>query len=100
EAIDASGLRAVAGKCMMDDPSCPDGLREGTEDSLAASIALAEAWDGHDEGRIRYGFAPRFILSCTNELLRRVSTEATTRGLWIHTHSSENTDEVAFVRQK
>jgi len=100
ESLAASGLRAVAGKCMMDDPSCPDGLRESTESSLAESIALAEKWDGFDEGRIRYGFAPRFILSCTNELLTKVSDEAARRGLWVHTHSSENTDEVAFVRAR
>ncbi len=100
EALSESGLRAVAGKCMMDHPSCPDGLREGTEESLRESIALADRWDGHDEGRIRYGFAPRFILSCTDDLLARVADEASRRGIWVHTHSSENTDEVAIVRAR
>jgi 5-methylthioadenosine/S-adenosylhomocysteine deaminase len=100
EALAESGLRAIAGKCMMDDPSCPDGLRETTAASLSESAALAERWDGYDEGRLRYGYAPRFILSCTNELLERVGIEAARRGLWVHTHSSENTDEVALVRSR
>jgi 5-methylthioadenosine/S-adenosylhomocysteine deaminase len=100
EALAASGLRAVAGKCMMDDPSCPDGLREGTEASLAESLALAERWDGFDGGRIRYGFAPRFILSCTPGLMREVAREARARGLFVHTHSSENKDEIAIVAER
>lgn len=100
EALERGGLRAVAGKCMMDDPGGPDGLREPTDASLAESIRLAERWDGAAQGRIRYGFAPRFILSCTNELLQRVAIEAAARGLWIHTHSSENKDEVAAVARR
>lgn len=96
QALADSGIRAVAGKCMMDDPGGPDGLREGTGSSLAESIALAERWDGHD-GRIRYGFAPRFILSCTPELMTAVGREARERGLFVHTHSSENKDEIAIV---
>lgn len=100
EALATSGLRAVAGKCMMDDPSCPDGLREPTDASLAESLELAARWDGFDGGRIRYGFAPRFILSCTPELMRAVASEARSRGLFIHTHSSENKDEIAIVAER
>ncbi len=99
EALIDGGLRAVAGKCMMDDPTGPDGLREPTESSIAESIALAERYDGAANGRIRYGFAPRFILSCTPHLLREVAREASARGLFIHTHSSENTEEIAIVER-
>src|SRR5690606_6220932 len=38
EAIEAGGIRAVAGKCMMDHASCPDGLREDTRASIEASL--------------------------------------------------------------
>jgi cytosine/adenosine deaminase-related metal-dependent hydrolase len=100
EALIAGGMRAIAGKCMMDDPAGPDGLREPTEASLAASIALAERYDGAANGRIRYGFAPRFILSCTPELLAEVGREAAARKLFIHTHSSENTEEIAIVQAR
>ncbi len=100
KALAQSGLRAVAGKCMMDDPSCPDGLREPTESSISDSLALAERWDGHDEGRIRYGFAPRFILSCTPDLLTAVGREAKARNLFVHTHSSENVDEIDIVHAR
>ena len=99
EALIDGGIRAVAGKCMMDAPDGPDGLREGTDESVAESIALAERYDGAAGGRVRYGFAPRFVLSCTPALMRRVAQEHAARGLWIHTHASENLDEVAIVRQ-
>lgn len=100
EALLAGGLRAVAGKCMMDDPAVPDGLREATDASLAESDALAATWDGAAGGRIRYGYAPRFALSCTDGLMREVASRAAARGLFVHTHSSENKDEVELVRRR
>jgi 5-methylthioadenosine/S-adenosylhomocysteine deaminase len=100
ETLIEGGIRAVAGKCMMDAPDGPDGLREPTDTSLSDSLALAERYDGAANGRIRYGFAPRFVLSCTDGLLSAVSKEAASRGLWVHTHSSENVDEVAIVRDR
>lgn len=100
EALAATGLRAIAGKCMMDAPGGPEGLREATEDSLAESRALADRWDGAEGGRIRYGYAPRFVLSCTDALLGEVARDAAARGIWIHTHASENTDEMDVVRAR
>ena len=43
EALQSGGIRAVAGKCMMDDPSCPDGLREGTAESITESFPYRAA---------------------------------------------------------
>jgi cytosine/adenosine deaminase-related metal-dependent hydrolase len=40
------------------------------------------------------------VLSCTDELLREVGTQARARGVGIHTHASENKGEVALVRQR
>ncbi len=100
EALQSGGIRAVAGKCMMDDPSCPDGLREGTAESIAESLALAAKWNGAANGRIRYGFAPRFILSCTDDLLREVAKLAGEGGHFVHTHSSENVAEIGIVEAR
>lgn len=100
EALAEGGLRAVAGKCMMDAPDVPASLAETTAASLAESRRLAERWDGAEGGRIRYGYAPRFVLSCTDELMREVAKDAAERGLWVHTHSSENRTEVDIVRAR
>ena len=99
-AAERLGLRATIGKAMMDhaDPQIPAGLRETTQASLDASAALIARW--HGKGLLRYAYAPRFVLSCTEELLREVGVQATARGVRIHTHASENTGEIALVRAR
>jgi cytosine/adenosine deaminase-related metal-dependent hydrolase len=84
---------------MMDapDPAIPPGLRETTAASLAESDRLADRWHGAADGRLRYAYAPRFVLSCTDELLREVGQQAVARGVRIHTHASENHGEIAAV---
>jgi cytosine/adenosine deaminase-related metal-dependent hydrolase len=101
-AAERSGIRATIGKAMMDapDPQIPAGLRESTQASLDASDQLIARWHGAAEGRLRYAYAPRFVPSCTDELLREVGTQARARDLRIHTHASENLGEVALVRQR
>ena len=104
DAADRSGIRATIGKAMMDadDPQIPKGLRESTAASLDESAKLVARW--HDtprsQGRLRYAYAPRFVLSCTDELLREVGVQARARGVRIHTHASENHGEVALVRER
>jgi cytosine/adenosine deaminase-related metal-dependent hydrolase len=101
-AAEVSGIRATIGKAMMDapDPQIPAGLRETTRASLDAAAALIETWHGAAEGRLRYAYAPRFALSCTDELLREVGVQAKQRGVGIHTHASENVGEVALVQAR
>lgn len=99
-AIDSSGIRAASGKVMMDYGSdVPASLKESTPDSLRESEALLERWHMHDDGRIRYAFAPRFVVSCSDELLVRVRDMARAAGVLVHTHASENRGEVALVQQ-
>jgi 5-methylthioadenosine/S-adenosylhomocysteine deaminase len=94
-----AGIRLTAGKAMMDaGEGVPAALVEKTQDSLEESVALAEAFHGKDLAR--YAFAPRFVLSCTEELLRRTSYEARRLGCRIHTHASENRDELAAVKRE
>ena len=101
-AADQSGIRATIGKAMMDapDPHIPPGLRETTQSSLDESAALIRQYHGTAGGRLRYAYAPRFVLSCTDELLREVGAQAKARELGVHTHASENVGEVALVEQR
>jgi guanine deaminase len=91
------GIRAFIGKVMMD-RNVPDAVREGTEESIAASLRLFEKWDGAGNGRLRYVFTPRFAGSCSMELMRQVGTIAQERGAFIQSHLSENLSEVAWIR--
>ena len=96
--VEETGFRATVGKCMMDaGEGVPDALLEGTEDSIAESLALLAEWHGRADGRVRYCFAPRFAVSCTPELLGRVAGLARERGVLVHTHASENRTEIEMV---
>src|SRR4051812_10192349 len=83
------GIRLTGGKAMMDHgQGMPAGLRETTESSIAESLKLMQKWHGTEDGRLRYAFAPRFVLSCTEALMRQVGELAKKHGVRIHTHAS------------
>lgn len=102
QAILDSGLRALAGKCMMDNPSAdiPPGLRESTMDSLQESVNLYEKYHGQGNGRLEVAFMPRFVISCTDQLLKEVSRLAKEKNVYIHTHASENLGEIKKVQAR
>lgn len=100
EAARESGIRYTGGKAMMDQgEGVPRRLLEKTEASIGESLALAERWHGAAQGRLRYAFCPRFVLSCSETLWRSVRRLSEERGLVVHTHASENREETAAVRR-
>ena len=101
EALEPMGLRAVVGKCMMDaDPAVPARLIEQTARSIDDSLAIAKRWHGRANGRLRAALAPRFAVSCSQDLLEAVGALSATHGFLVHTHASENRDEVATIRAR
>jgi 5-methylthioadenosine/S-adenosylhomocysteine deaminase len=100
EAVEASGLRATIGKCMMDfDAQVPKRLQEQTRQSIDESVAIRTRWDGAAGGRLRAAFAPRFAVSCTRELLEAVAGLSQQHHALVHTHASESREEIAIVQQ-
>jgi 5-methylthioadenosine/S-adenosylhomocysteine deaminase len=98
DALEPIGLRAVVGKCMMDaDHSVPARLLEQTTRSLDESLALARRWHGKANGRLRAALAPRFAPTCSRDLLEAVASLSREHGLLVHTHASENRDEITLV---
>lgn len=101
EAARDAGFRLTGGKAMMDHgQGTPAGLRETTAASLADSLKLLKAWHDTHDGRLRYAFCPRFVLSCSEELLSQVARMARELGVLVHTHASENQAECDAVRQR
>jgi 5-methylthioadenosine/S-adenosylhomocysteine deaminase len=100
-AVAETGMRATIGKCMMDadTPGAPARLREETRASLAESLALQAQWHGASGGRLRAAFAPRFVVSCTRELLEDVAALSARDAVLVHTHAAEQRDEVELVRR-
>lgn len=100
-AIEESGIRAISGKVMMDHgDEVPLPLQENTEQSLQQSVDLLERWHGRAGGRIQYAFCPRFVVSCTEDLLTGVRDLSRHYGVKVHTHASENRGEIALVEQE
>jgi 5-methylthioadenosine/S-adenosylhomocysteine deaminase len=100
-AAEASGLRVTSGNALMDDPATnPEDLRAGTDESLEEVERLAKKWHGAADGKLRVAYCPRFAVSCTDRLLRSVAARALSNGFLVHTHASENAEEVALVMQR
>ena len=100
EALESIGIRATAGKCLMDAPSNPTALREATDRALSESADLCARWHGAAGGRLRYCFAPRFAPSCTGPLLRAVSDLSERTGAQVHTHAAETPWELEIVKRE
>ncbi|RVV99345.1 guanine deaminase [Mesobaculum littorinae] len=96
-AAEARGQRLIAGKTCMD-RNAPEGLRDTPQSAYDDSKALIEAW--HGRGRLGYAITPRFSPTSSRDQLSALGA------LWaehpdcaMQTHLSEQTDEVAWVRE-
>src|SRR5262249_35207717 len=79
EAARSAGFRLTAGKAHMDaGHGLPVALRERTDASLAEGEALCRRW--HGQGLLRYAFAPRFLLTCSDGLLGEIAALARSLG--------------------
>lgn len=94
---EARGQRVVGGKTCMD-RNAPEGLRDTPQSAYDDSKRLLERW--HGRGRIGYAITPRFSPTSTPEQLAAMGA------LWaehpeclMQTHLSEQTDEIAWVRE-
>ncbi|MEO0812143.1 MAG: 5'-deoxyadenosine deaminase [Myxococcota bacterium] len=95
------GLRYAGGKCIMDaGRGYPARLKQSTDVAMKESVELCERFHGTVQGRLRYAFAPRFVLSSSEESMRRSVSEARKCGALLHTHASENAEEVELVRER
>jgi cytosine/adenosine deaminase-related metal-dependent hydrolase len=94
DVLERSGIRAVFGKALMDrGEGVPDGLRESTREALEGALALVARFHGAGDGRLTVSLAPRFILSCSEELWRDVAASSEDEGLIVHTHIAESPRE-------
>ena len=101
EELISSGMCAIAGKCMMDINDLFPEFKGSTKAEIEESYKLAKEFHNHTNGKIKYGFAPRFVLSSSEKLLRETGElVGDFEGSIYHTHSSENKDEISEVRKR
>lgn len=96
EAAERHDMRLIAGKVMMD-RHAPDGLCDTAESSYSESKALIEKW--HGKGRNLYAITPRFAPTSTPKQLEKAGQlKAEYPDVYVHTHLSENKNEIAWVK--
>jgi 5-methylthioadenosine/S-adenosylhomocysteine deaminase len=101
DALVPTGLRAVVGKCLMNvKGEAPARLSQSTQDAIDESLALDRRWSGAANGRLRAALAPRFAISCTRDLLEATAAASADRHLLVHTHASEQREEIELVRKQ
>ncbi|MDW4499590.1 guanine deaminase [Sulfitobacter sp. D35] len=97
EAAAVENRRVIAGKTCMD-RNAPPGLCDTPQSAYDDSKALLERW--HGRGRAEYAITPRFSPTSTPAQLEALGS------LWaehpdclMQTHLSEQTDEIAWVKE-
>ncbi len=100
EVAEKIGIRARIGKMLMDTGNAPPGMLDDTETALRETEELLSKWHNRDGGRIKYTLNPRFLLSCTDELMEGL-VEIQTRNpdVLLHTHAAENKLECKAVEE-
>ncbi len=96
EVAEQHQMRLIAGKVMMD-RHAPEALCDTAESAYADSKALIEKW--HGKGRNLYAITPRFAPTSTPEQLSAAGKlKAEFPDVYVHTHLSENKNEIAWVK--
>ena len=90
-------LRMIAGKVLMD-RNAPDFLVDTPETAYTESKQLIQKWHKHD--RLLYAITPRFAVTSSDEQLQLAGKLlAEFPDVYLHTHLSENVNEVALVAE-
>ena len=93
-----AGMGALVGKVAMN-RNCPEGLMESVENMVEGYESLMKTENAqHSFPLVRPIITPRFIPSCTPEMLRACGELAAKYQLPVQSHLSENKDEIALVR--
>ena len=96
--LESAGLVTMVGKVNMD----RNGNPKLEESSAQASADATLAWLKAIDGRYQYTrpiITPRFIPSCSDELMEMLSKIRQDHGLAVQSHLSENKGEIAWVQE-
>ncbi len=97
ELFNEAGMGALVGKVAMN-RNCPASLTETVDDYVRGMEELAMSY-GNQDALVRPIITPRFIPTCTPELLRACADIAHRHNLPVQSHLSENPSEIALVRE-
>ena len=92
-----AGMGALVGKVAMN-RNCPDALCEDVESAVQGNEKLIAEFNRPD-ALVRPIITPRFVPSCTPELLKACGELAGKYGLPVQSHLSENVSEIEWVAE-
>jgi len=92
-----AGMGALVGKVAMN-RNCPEALCEDVEAAVEGNERLIAEFNKPD-ALVRPIITPRFVPSCTPELLQACGELAKKYHLPVQSHLSENTSEIAWVAE-
>ena len=97
-----AGMGALVGKVAMN-RNCPEGLSESVEEMVRGFEMIVKEQGARgkeqEEALVRPIVTPRFVPSCTPEMLRACGELAAKYQLPVQSHLSENKDEIAMVQE-
>ena len=93
-----AGMGALVGKVGMN-RNCPEDLSERVDDMVAGYESLISEFNGEPMSLVRPIITPRFIPSCSSEMLQACGQLADKYQLPVQSHLSENKDEIAWVQE-
>ena len=95
EELEKAGVTGYVGKVNMD-RNGGENYQETTEESMSETVKWIEQCNFE---HIKPVITPRFTPTCTNELMEFLGKLAAEKDLPIQSHLSENTGEIAWVKE-
>jgi guanine deaminase len=96
EILRSKGQRAYVGKVNMDRNS-PDYYIESTQASIQDTIAFVESFP-QDSDLVLPVITPRFVPTCTSQLMSFLGKYACEKDLFVQSHISDNLSEIDWVK--
>ncbi|KAG8927677.1 hypothetical protein FRC02_007930 [Tulasnella sp. 418] len=103
EVLQSKGLRGFVGKLSMDQSSRPTYVESSSDESLKAAKSFIQrcrsiASSQGSNHLIEPVITPRFVPTCSDELLAGLGNLAQIEDVFIHSHLAEARDQVDWVR--
>jgi cytosine/adenosine deaminase-related metal-dependent hydrolase len=104
--MQAAGIRAFVGKLSMDISSRPTYVESSAESALSSANSFVERCHqivsnlAPTRRLVEPVLTPRFVPTCSNELLDGLGKLSAAKSLRIQSHMAEAHDQVAWVRRE
>lgn len=99
DTIHRLGQRAFVGKVNMNRNSPDYYIESSTDDSIEGTLEVIQHIQGLHSSLITPVITPRFVPSCTVDLMKRLGHLAKEHNLPIQSHLSETPGEIAWVKE-